>query len=136
MSENFNHTNPTIDFEEEEIKEQLLPNDEIIVSTIIYIRLNGKKIGLTECRFYNDNNPGRWHIGDIKIAKDFRKQGYGKKLLEETCKRQWSKNSVAITADPVPQDKNITEEELVKFYQSCSFIQTGPGTRMRRYPPQ
>ncbi|WP_016948710.1 GNAT family N-acetyltransferase [Anabaena sp. PCC 7108] len=139
MSKNFHETIPTIDFEEkqEENKSPLLLPNEAKVITIIYIRLNGKEIGISECVFFNEN-PGRWHIRHIEIIKDFRwkKYGYGKKLLEETCKRQWSKNPVTITLDPVSQDPNITKEELVKAYQSCGFIQTGPGTRMRRYPPQ
>ena len=105
-----------------------IPNDTIYIS--MDDTITGQHLGHTESRYY-----GHWHLGDIWINPDHLRKGLGTLLINETCSRLWSKESIPITVDAVPQGQTITQENLNKFYENAGFRATNIEKRFRRLPP-
>jgi uncharacterized protein YbcI len=114
------------------LEDEIIESDGVL-NVLIILLLNGEKISSTESRFYDTY----WNLSMIKTFRDDREQGYGKKVLKETCQRLWSKHLVPIYADVDPQEPTVTPERLEKLYSNCGFIKI-EGTiipRMRLTPP-
>ncbi|TVP63716.1 MAG: N-acetyltransferase [Nodularia sp. (in: Bacteria)] len=115
---------------EPQFSEIIIPEPDI---DTIYISMNdpktGKQIGRTESRWY-----GHWHLGDVWVDINFRRQGLGIKLINETRSRLWAKKLVVITVDAVPQEDSITQEDLNIFYEKAGFKATNTHQRFRLKP--
>lgn len=103
----------TVFIEEQGFKEEFDEIDKIAKHLIIYH--DGKAVGVA--RYFSEDNPNEYHVGRVAVLKEYRKYGYGKKIMELILKdlKNIGAKTAVLSAQCTAQG----------FYQKCGFTAVG-----------
>lgn len=103
----------TVFIDEQGFKDEFDEIDKIAKHLIIYH--NGKAVGVA--RYFSEDNPNEYHVGRVAVLKEYRKYGYGKKIMELILKdlENIGAKTAVLSAQCTAQG----------FYQKCGFTAVG-----------
>ena len=94
----------------------------------VVVRATGASIGTVQlCRA-----PGRVEIANLQVAREHRRQGVGKMLMQAAVDRVQRQGLVAVL-EARPSDGSIPQQALVSMYQRLGFHVTGSSHRGSPY---
>ena len=85
------------------------------------IRVNSTEIGTIETEYSNWYAPPAYVIYKMSIKKRYRRKGYGTKVLLHFLEIAKNNGCSRVMAKIHPLDDNITQDNLVHFYETCGF---------------
>lgn len=103
----------TVFIDEQGFKDEFDEIDKIAKHLIIYH--DGKAVGVA--RYFSEDNPNEYHVGRVAVLKEYRKYGYGKKIMELILKdlENIGAKTAVLSAQCTAQG----------FYQKCGFTAVG-----------
>lgn len=83
-------------------------------------------------------------IGDLYVNPKYRRQGYAKRMIQQTCENLFNSGvqTIALTPDPFEYQKGkqtllndpAKKANLVRLYTACGFINDHSGFMYRQMP--